>query len=89
MFENVPKAMMPMFWFRQRTELTPDLARLVKFLVWLPSVGQYVLFSLAGIGSLMLLAGVIVTVRRGWGGQDDEHPLIVASTPDLRSPDLQ
>jgi hypothetical protein len=55
-----------MLWFTQSAELTPDLANLVKLLLRLPAIGLATFFGLAGIGVLLIVSGILITLNDGW-----------------------
>lgn len=63
-FLNVPEIMLPMFWFRQAAELTPELASQAKIAVMLPDIGVWIAYGLAGVGGLFLILGVYCFVFR-------------------------
>lgn len=55
---NVPEVMMPMFWFRQVAELTPDLASQARLALMLPDIGMWIAYFFAALGGLLVLIGV-------------------------------
>ncbi|XP_023716223.1 protein croquemort isoform X2 [Cryptotermes secundus] len=75
LFNNVPKVMIPMLWFTQSAELSDNLADLTKLLVSLPAIGWVTFFGLAGIGALLIICGIVITLRRGWDGDDSDKLL--------------
>ncbi|XP_026289526.1 protein croquemort isoform X2 [Frankliniella occidentalis] len=76
MYEKVPKVLMPMFYFRQTAELTPDLGSQVKLLLNLSRIGTITFYGLAGIGGLLLAIATFITIRGHWGEDDDTVALI-------------
>lgn len=80
MYEKVPKVLMPMFFFRQTAELTPDLGAQVKLLLNLSRIGTITFYGFAGIGAMILAIAVIITVRGNWGDNDEEAALIASAT---------
>jgi len=75
LFKDVPKVMVPILWFTQSAELTPDLADMAKLLIKLPTIGLATLFGLAGIGALLIVCGIVITVRNGWKGEEGDKLL--------------
>jgi len=67
--------MVPILWFTQSAELTPDLANMTKLLLKLPSIGLATFFGLAGIGALLIVCGIVITVRNGWEGEEGDKLL--------------
>ncbi|KAJ9585302.1 hypothetical protein L9F63_002887 [Diploptera punctata] len=74
-FANMPKVLMPALWFTQSAEVTSDLADLAKLLINLPAIGMGTFFGLAGIGALLILAGIVITLRKGWKGDEGDKLL--------------
>lgn len=85
LFKDVPRVMVPILWFTQSAELTPSLADLVKLLLKLPTIGLTTFFGLAGIGALLIVSGIVITVRNGWEGEESdkllEYDAISSVTP--------
>lgn len=75
LFKDVPKLMIPILWFTQSAELTDSLADLAKLLINLPTIGLVTFFGLAGIGALLILSGVAITLRNSWEGDNVEKLL--------------
>lgn len=73
--KEVPEVMMPMFWFRQVAELTPELASQAKIAVMLPDIGVWVAYGFAGIGGVLALLGVYCAVYRWRTSEEDEELL--------------
>lgn len=72
---NVPEVMMPMFWFRQVAELTPELADQAKVALMLPSIGMWIAYTLLGIGVFLLSIAVYCFAfkwRKSASTEDDE-----------------
>ena len=67
--------MVPILWFTQTAELTPDLVNLVKLLLRLPTIGLATFFGLGGIGALLIVCGILITVRNGWEGEEGDKLL--------------
>jgi hypothetical protein len=80
--------MVPILWFTQSAELTPDMADLVKLLLKLPTIGLSTFFGLAGIGALLIVCGIVITVRNGWEGEEGDillgHDAFSSGTPFAR-----
>lgn len=51
---GVPEVMMPMLWFRQVAEITPELADQARLAVMLPKIGLWLAYSLAGVGLILV-----------------------------------
>lgn len=88
LFKDVPKVMVPILWFTQSVDLTPDLADLAKLLVKLPAIGLSIFFGLAGIGALLIVCGIVITLRNGWEGEEGDkllgHDALSSETPIVR-----
>lgn len=82
LFQNMPIAMIPALWFTQSAELTSDLADVTKLLVRLPAIGHGTFFGIGGIGVLLLFAGIMITLRNGWEGEDVDK--LLSSSPSVR-----
>ena len=67
--------MVPILWFTQSADLTPDLADLAKLIVKLPVIGFSIFFGLAGIGILLIVCGIVITLRNGWEGEEGDKLL--------------
>jgi len=85
--------MVPILWFTQSAELTTDMADLVKLLLKLPTIGLATFFGLAGIGALLIVCGIVITVRNGWEGEEDDkllgHDGFSSVTPIARGMDRE
>jgi len=69
---DVPEVMIPMFWFRQVAELTPELAGQAKLAVFLPDFGNWAAWSLCGVAGLLVIIGGFCFVYR-WRRVDEEN----------------
>jgi hypothetical protein len=76
--------MIPILWFTQSAELADDLADLTKLLVSLPAIGWVTFFGLAGIGALLIISGIVITLRKGWEG--DESDKLLGNDSSSRTP---
>jgi hypothetical protein len=68
--------MIPIMWFTQSAELTPDLANMAKLIINLPAIGMGTFFGLAGIGALLIACGIVITLRNGWEGEEGDDKLL-------------
>ncbi|XP_055375827.1 uncharacterized protein LOC129608368 [Condylostylus longicornis] len=68
---------MPMFWFAQRAELDEDTASKAKLALALPIIGVAVGYSVAGVGAIIIIVGITLSILKKWGGSyhDDRQPL--------------
>jgi hypothetical protein len=48
---------------------------MAKLLLKLPSIGLATFFGLAGIGVLIIVCGIVITVRNGWEGEEGDKLL--------------
>jgi hypothetical protein len=48
---------------------------MAKLLLKLPSIGLATFFGLAGIGALLIICGIVITVRNGWEGEEGDKLL--------------
>ena len=71
----MPKIMMPALWFTQAADLSVELGNLTKLLVNLPAIGMGTFFGLAGIGALLICSGIVITLRKGWKGDEGDKLL--------------
>jgi hypothetical protein len=76
LFKDVPRVMVPILWFAQSAELTPELANMAKLMVKLPAIGLGTFFGLAGIGALIIVCGIVITLRNGWEVQEGGDKLL-------------
>ncbi|KAJ8730511.1 hypothetical protein PYW08_001924 [Mythimna loreyi] len=72
-----PDTMVPMFWFRQETQLTPEYAALARSALRLRFWVPYGLYALTVIGVGLLIAGITILIRRLIKSPDNP-PLIAA-----------
>jgi scavenger receptor class B, member 1 len=73
--KDVPEVMMPMFWFRQVVDITPDLAKEAKLAVNLPDFGVWAAYGFAGIGGVLVLLGIYCFGFR-WRQQTEDEELL-------------
>ncbi|XP_037024619.1 protein croquemort-like [Bradysia coprophila] len=66
LYTNVPHIMVPMFWFTQRVELDETLAGRARLAVMLPSVGVYASYGILGLGAILLIVGITLTLTNKW-----------------------
>jgi hypothetical protein len=76
--------MVPVLWFTQTAELSDSLADMTKLLVNLPAIGFATFFGLGAIGALLIISGLVITMRKGWEG--DEHDKLLGSDSPIRTP---
>jgi hypothetical protein len=79
MFQNVSANFIPMFWFKQRAQLTPELASRARLALNLPNIGLWVAYALLGVGLLMSISTVLCFVyrwRNAGESEDDEEPIL-------------
>jgi hypothetical protein len=67
--------MVPVLWFTQSAELSDSLADLAKLLINLHTIGLATFFGFAGIGALLIICGIVITLRKGWEGDDGDKLL--------------
>lgn len=58
-FRDVSSNFIPMFWFKQRAELTEELAKRAKIAVDLPQIGSWIAYGLLGTGILIAISGIL------------------------------
>jgi scavenger receptor class B, member 1 len=51
---NVPEIMVPMLWFRQRAELSEELAKSARIATILPNLGAWTAYGFTSVGVLLL-----------------------------------
>ncbi|XP_031627454.1 protein croquemort-like isoform X2 [Contarinia nasturtii] len=66
LYENIPKLMIPTFWFSQTVELDEKIAKSAKIALQLPSIGLYLAAGVSGLGIILLLVGAILTITKSW-----------------------
>uniref|UniRef100_A0A1B6L3M1 Uncharacterized protein n=1 Tax=Graphocephala atropunctata TaxID=36148 RepID=A0A1B6L3M1_9HEMI len=71
LFKNIKRTVMPMMWFSQEADLTPNLASQIGVLVELVRWGRWVLLAGGGVGVLLVLVGVVLQVRGKLDHDDD------------------
>ncbi|XP_047356579.1 protein croquemort isoform X1 [Vespa velutina] len=82
-FKYVRKTYMPMMWFTQEANLTPNYVNQVKFLHILPSLGLVTSIGIAGIGILITFIGLFVFVRQRWHTEENQVLLPRNSTSQI------
>ncbi|XP_014229611.1 protein croquemort-like [Trichogramma pretiosum] len=73
-FDRFAGTFIPMIWFTQEVKITPEFAKKVKLLDLLPPVVSGVLWSIAGIGVLLILVSISIFIRQK--RKDDEVRLL-------------
>lgn len=63
-FKDIPTMFVPMLWFKQWAELTPDLADQARIAVNLPSIGVWLAYGLLGTGILIAVMTALCFVFR-------------------------
>uniref|UniRef100_A0A336LK52 CSON007932 protein n=1 Tax=Culicoides sonorensis TaxID=179676 RepID=A0A336LK52_CULSO len=85
-YKNVPHIMMPMFWFSQVADITPELAGKAKTMAIVKEAGMWTSYVMAAIGSLLLLIGITLAVRNFDDlenlEENDESPILNDTTQD-------
>ncbi|XP_055308069.1 protein croquemort isoform X3 [Sitodiplosis mosellana] len=66
LYKNVPKLLIPAFWFAQTVELDEDIAKSAKIALQLPSIGMYLAYGVSGLGFILLLVGAVLTYTKSW-----------------------
>ncbi|CRK93828.1 CLUMA_CG007355, isoform A [Clunio marinus] len=69
---GVPNLMMPMFWFQQVAELSPELASDARLAAMLPDIGLWIAYGLAGLGGVLILVSILCFVYR-WRRRSDDY----------------
>ncbi|XP_058819871.1 protein croquemort-like [Topomyia yanbarensis] len=54
LLEGIPDVMLPILWFRQRADLSEELANDIKLLLILPDIGMYIGIGLGVVGAICL-----------------------------------
>ncbi|BFF95630.1 protein croquemort [Drosophila madeirensis] len=75
-YRGVPKVLMPMFWFDQYAELSPELASKAKLAINLSSYGIIFGYSLVGFASLFIITGVALTLTKRWVRRDEDEAML-------------
>lgn len=73
--QNLPELMMPMFWFRQVAELSPELAAQARLAVGLTDYGLWFAYALAGVGGLLVILAVYCFAFR-WRRDAEDEPIL-------------
>lgn len=63
-FRDIPTMFVPMLWFKQRAELTEELASQARIAVNLPSIGVWIAYGLLGFGLLIAVMTALCFVLR-------------------------
>ncbi|KAJ6649883.1 Protein croquemort [Pseudolycoriella hygida] len=69
-YENLPEIMVPMFWFSQNVALDEKLAEQARLAVNLPSYGVYAAYGIAGLGAILLIVGIILSLTNSWNRRE-------------------
>lgn len=64
MYRDLPELYIPMLWFRQHAEITPDLADMVNMILKVPTIGLALFYTVAVIGLIMLLTSCYFISKR-------------------------
>ncbi|XP_017152136.1 protein croquemort [Drosophila miranda] len=75
-YRGVPKVLMPMFWFDQYAELSPELASKAKLAINLSSYGIIFGYCLVGFASLFIITGVALTLTKRWVRRADDEAML-------------
>lgn len=75
-FKGVPQLFVPILWFKQRAELTEDLAGQAKLAVNLPSIGVWIAYGLLSLGVLLAISIVVCFVTRWKTISEEEQPIL-------------
>lgn len=65
-YANVPHIMVPMLWFAQNVELDEHIAQQARLAVNLPFYGVYAAYGILGIGAILLILGITLTLTNSW-----------------------
>ncbi|XP_039283747.1 protein croquemort isoform X3 [Nilaparvata lugens] len=63
-FKNLPQIYMPMMWFHQHAEMTPELAANLTPLAELGAMGLWALMALTAVGLSLIIIGLVLNIRR-------------------------
>ncbi|XP_064539627.1 protein croquemort [Drosophila montana] len=76
-YRGIQKVLMPMFWFDQFAELTPELASRAKLAINLSDYGFYTGIGCIVFGGIFLTIGIVLTLTKRWVRRpvDDEDML--------------
>lgn len=75
MFKNISDTFVPMLWFSQTAELTPQYATLVKIIHILPILGHVTFYGIGGIGALFVFIAVFISLRAKWREEENQNLL--------------
>jgi len=65
-YQNVPRIMVPMLWFTQKVALDEELAKQARLAVMLPDIGVFAAYGIVGLGGLLLIIGITLTLTKKW-----------------------
>ncbi|XP_034950523.1 protein croquemort-like isoform X2 [Chelonus insularis] len=74
-FKKIPRVYMPILWFSQEADLTPEYTKQIQFILTLPTLGEVTFYGIASIGLLLSFIGFLLCLR-GWKKADDAQRLI-------------
>ncbi|CAD6998341.1 unnamed protein product [Ceratitis capitata] len=76
-YRDVPKFLMPMFWFDQVAVLDKKLADKAQLVINLGDYGYYIGTALLSVGAIFFIVGIVLTVTKRWKRMpnDDEDML--------------
>ncbi|EDW13099.1 uncharacterized protein Dmoj_GI18033, isoform B [Drosophila mojavensis] len=76
-YRGIQKVLMPMFWFDQYAQLSPELASRAKLAINLSDYGVYFGIACIVFGGLFLVTGIALTLTKRWVRRpvDDEDML--------------
>ncbi|XP_066248766.1 protein croquemort [Euwallacea similis] len=72
MFSQIKTTLMPCLWFKQKAELSSDLASAVKLMLIGSKLGTYTGFGLIGLGVLFVLIFGVLIYKAGWRSSEEE-----------------
>lgn len=71
-FDEVPELFVPTLWFKQKADLTPELADQARLAIMVPLLGVWIGYGLLGLGLLVAISGLSCYVFRWRNGEDEE-----------------
>ncbi|KAJ8898067.1 hypothetical protein PR048_003427 [Dryococelus australis] len=83
MFKNLPRIFIPVMWFTQKADIDDNLASVGKLAISATAIGWGMLFGFAAIGLLIIVIGLVVTVRHGWDSNDTKELITHSRKPSL------
>lgn len=69
-FKDLPKLYMPMMWFHQHAEMTPELASNLTPLAELGEMGLWALMALTAVGLSLIIIGLVLKIKRSKREED-------------------